>query len=148
MLISFSYIILKKSHLQYRFYHIYTIRCNIYTSHQARVMSEQMEHPPFNTGGTSFLRSCFNGINSLSGSWFLFLNLFSLFWVKANFILMYSTNCNSHGFKSPGIGFITIPYTLSQAGWLSLRLLLAIAYLHLLHAILACYFNDAWSQIH
>lgn len=52
-----------------------------------------MELPPIKTGGTSFLRSCFNGINALSG-----------------------------------IGLITIPYTLSQAGWLSLILLIAMAF--------------------
>ncbi|KAM3686809.1 hypothetical protein ACJW30_10G030100 [Castanea mollissima] len=56
-------------------------------------MAEQVELPPFNAGGTSFLRSCFNGINALTG-----------------------------------IGLITIPYTLSQAGWLGLCLLLAMAF--------------------
>ena len=35
---------------------------------------------------------------------------------------------NSHGFKFPGIGLITIPYTLSQAGWFGLCLLLAMAF--------------------
>ncbi|XP_030945688.1 amino acid transporter AVT1I-like [Quercus lobata] len=56
-------------------------------------MAEQVELSPINTGGTSFLRSCFNGINALTG-----------------------------------IGLITIPYTLSQAGWLGLCLLLAMAF--------------------
>ena len=41
---------------------------------------------------------------------------------------MHDTNYNSHGFKFPGIGLITIPYTLSQAGWLGLCLLLAMAF--------------------
>ncbi|KAK7847460.1 amino acid transporter avt1j [Quercus suber] len=59
-------------------------------------MAEQVELAPFNTGGTSFLRSCFNGINALTG-----------------------------------IGLITIPYTLSQAGWLGLSFFLQ---WHLLHA--------------
>ncbi|KAM3734645.1 hypothetical protein ACB098_10G031200 [Castanea mollissima] len=56
-------------------------------------MAEQVELAPINTGGTSFLRSCFNGINALTG-----------------------------------IGLITIPYTLSQAGWIGLCLLLAMAF--------------------
>ena len=41
---------------------------------------------------------------------------------------MHDTNYNSHGFKFPGIDLITIPYTLSQAGWLGLCLLLAMAF--------------------
>ncbi|KAK6920906.1 Amino acid transporter, transmembrane domain [Dillenia turbinata] len=55
-------------------------------------MAEQMELPPFKSKGTSFLKTCFNGLNALSG-----------------------------------IGIITIPYTLSQSGWLSLGLLVAMA---------------------
>jgi vesicular inhibitory amino acid transporter len=60
-------------------------------------------------------------------SQFFFL-FFSFFRAKANCMLMHNTICNSHGFKSPGIGLITIPYTLSQAGWLSLILLIAMAF--------------------
>lgn len=56
-----------------------------------------MELPPFKTKGTSFLKTCFNGINALSG-----------------------------------IGLITIPYTLSQAGWSGLAALLSMA-------IVTCY---------
>ncbi|OWM65280.1 hypothetical protein CDL15_Pgr008870 [Punica granatum] len=51
-----------------------------------------MELPPFRPTGTSFLKTCFNGLNALSG-----------------------------------IGIITLPYTLSQAGWLGLALLSTMA---------------------
>ncbi|KAM3703561.1 hypothetical protein ACB098_04G104700 [Castanea mollissima] len=55
-------------------------------------MEVQNELPPVKSGGSSFLRTCFNCLNALSG-----------------------------------IGLITMPYTLRQAGWLSLGLFLAMA---------------------
>ncbi|KAJ0007428.1 hypothetical protein Pint_29563 [Pistacia integerrima] len=55
-------------------------------------MAEQLDLPTFEARGISFLKTCFNGLNALSG-----------------------------------IGLITIPYALAQAGWLSLGLLLVMA---------------------
>ncbi|KVH96152.1 amino acid transporter AVT1I-like [Cynara cardunculus var. scolymus] len=61
-------------------------------------MESQNQHPqshdPPPTKGTTFLRTCFNGVNTLSG-----------------------------------VGILSVPYALSEGGWLSLLLLLLVAVL-------------------
>ncbi|KAI3729199.1 hypothetical protein L6452_17852 [Arctium lappa] len=63
-----------------------------------RMESQNQHHPqshePPPTKGTTFLRTCFNGVNTLSG-----------------------------------VGILSVPYALSEGGWLSLLLLLGVALL-------------------
>lgn len=61
---------------------------------QSEAPGSQLPHSEAPRRGTTFLRSCFNGINALSG-----------------------------------VGIISIPYALSEGGWLSLFLLLLVAIL-------------------
>ncbi|KAB1208350.1 Vacuolar amino acid transporter 1 [Morella rubra] len=64
--------------------------------------------------GTTFLKTCFNGINALAGLsiWLCWLVL---------------TNNDLTTALPAGVGILSIPYALSQGGWLSLMLLFLVA---------------------
>ncbi|CAN1218072.1 Amino acid transporter AVT1J [Linum perenne] len=70
--------------------------------------------------GTSFGRTCLNGINSLSGVGILSMPyvLSQGGWGSLSLLLLIATVC---------VGILSMPYVLSQGGWGSLSLLLLIA---------------------
>ncbi|KAJ4962105.1 hypothetical protein NE237_022015 [Protea cynaroides] len=67
-------------------------------THKTETMENQSNHPQQIAAGTTFLRTCFNGVNALSG-----------------------------------VGILSIPYALSEGGWLSLIFLFITA--------IACYYT-------
>ncbi|XP_052184723.1 amino acid transporter AVT1I-like [Diospyros lotus] len=79
-------------------------------SHGAEATLETQSQPP--PRGTTLLRTCFNGINALSG-----------------------------------VGILSIPYALSQGGWLSLILLFLVAILCYYTGLLLCRCMDADTHI-
>jgi vesicular inhibitory amino acid transporter len=77
-------------------------------------------------GGATSVRTCFNGLNALSGQ---FGTEFD-FSVVATICLFRTTNyltANSIDLGFSGVGLLSIPYALAEGGWLSLVLLLFVA---------------------
>ena len=77
---------------------------------------------PEAAAGASFVRTCFNGLNALSGERACSLQSGG---VRASSLALLLSFCCF--FSPSGVGLLSIPYALSEGGWLSLALLLVVA---------------------
>jgi solute carrier family 32 (vesicular inhibitory amino acid transporter) len=88
---------------------------------------EAQRFGPEADGGASFVRTCFNGLNALSGE--CSVGVCNL----AAFVCQFVLPGHGQGLLAKvllfisGVGLLSIPYALSEGGWLSLALLLVVA---------------------